>query len=158
MYSDRVACPRTIHLQGSRGRIFYIEHCRFTRRHMALTLPYADTEPRSAHKQILLYNSYRASLRQRDRATPNSPSVGSSDSQGRQGTYAWCARGRARARRCGNSIGPKVSLERVDGMSMSGLSGSTTSPLTIDGTMICESDSPLCSGGSYLPKCCGCLT
>jgi hypothetical protein len=71
----------------------------------------------------------------------NSPSVGSSDTQGRQGTDAWCARGRAHARRCGNCIWPKVTLEWVDGifMSMSGLSGSTTSPLTIDGTKICES-------------------
>ncbi|KAF8503646.1 hypothetical protein F5888DRAFT_1017983 [Russula emetica] len=115
--------PGTIQSQGNQGAVYYTQ---------------------SRKKQILLYNSHRvADYANRTGPPANSPSVGSSDPPhpGRQGTDAWCARGRAHARRCGNYIRPKVSLKGVDGMpmSMSGLSGSTTSPLTIDGTKICES-------------------
>lgn len=105
---------------------------------------------------ITVFNSHRVAgyasrtgpppmVRQWDRRTP----------QGRQGTDAWCARGEDGRMHVVAAIafGRKSRLKKLMAC-MSGLSGSTTSPLTIDGTKICESgyDLPLCSGDSFWAK------
>ena len=129
--SDRTACPDMIQSQGPRR--VQCTPCGFARK-------------RHPWRQLLRYRAPRTYVRKKQISSlynclagnangaghPISPEVGSSDAQARQGTIAWCARGRARACRCGNTFGPNSRLRVL----MSGLSGSITSPLTINGAKI----------------------